>query len=106
MRFFVDKSVNNRKIRCLRRLKPAEQALYRGRKTSGQDFCCAEVCCFPTTHPVDMHEVIHNRGFSVMLRSTGPGWQIRVVFSLLTRDLYKMIVIVNADFSVDNYVNC
>ena len=85
----MDKSVNNRKIRCLRRLKPAEQALYRGRKTSGQDFCCAEVRRFPTSHPVDMHEVVHNRCFSAMLRSMASSCQIRGVFSLLTRVLYK-----------------
>jgi hypothetical protein len=60
----VDKSVNKLKISGLQRLQAAEQALYPGRTTSGQDFRGAEPECLRTSRPVDMQDLIHNRGFS------------------------------------------
>ena len=55
----MDKSVNKLKIRGLQRLQADEQALYLRRTTSGQDFRGAEVGSLRTTHPVDMHDLIH-----------------------------------------------
>jgi hypothetical protein len=60
----VDKSVNKLKIRGLQRLQAAEQALYPGRTTSGQNFRYAELGCLRTSRPVDMQDLIHNPDFS------------------------------------------
>jgi hypothetical protein len=81
----VDKSVNKLKIRGLQRLQAPEQALYPGRTTSGQDFRGAEVGSLRTTHPVDMHDVIHIPGFARIFWSPALCFKIRGFLSLLTK---------------------
>ncbi|WP_166889138.1 hypothetical protein [Massilia sp. CCM 8734] len=59
VRFCVDKSGFINRIKRLRIEKVAGKGLYLQRMTVGQKFACEQSRWFCTSHPVDIHRLIH-----------------------------------------------